>query len=231
MSRILLVRHGQASWGKKDYDHLSPLGERQGAILGTSLAARGIKPKVVVAGGLERQQQTVARICHAAGWVQEVETDPRWNEYDHQAIITAHKPAYRSMTVMKADLVRTFRPYRAFMAMFEKAMIRWAEGEHDEDYAETFSAFTARVEAALSDVLARLGPDDTAVVTTSAGPVCWALTSTLGGEPLMWGRLQYPIVNSSVSTITTSALTGALVAGYNDHSHLDVVDPSLATTR
>ncbi|MEO7071380.1 MAG: histidine phosphatase family protein [Nostocoides sp.] len=231
MSRILLVRHGQASWGKKDYDHLSKLGERQAAILGTSLAARGIKPTIVTAGSLERQQQTVARLCHAAGWEQEVETDQRWNEYDHQAIITAHKPAYRSMTVMKADLVRTFRPYRAFMAMFEKAMIRWAEGEHDGDYPETFSAFTTRVEVGLADILGRLGADETAVVTTSAGPVCWALTSTLGGDPLMWGKLQYPIVNSSVSTITTSPLTGPLVAGYNDHSHLDVVDPALVTSR
>ena len=46
----------------------------------------------------------------------------------------------------------------------------------------------------------------------------------------MWGRLQYPIVNSSVSSITTGA-NGRLVSGYNDHSHLDVVDSSLLTTR
>ena len=170
MSRILLVRHGQASWGKKDYDQLSPLGERQAAILGTSLAARQTHPTIVVAGGLVRHQQTAAKIVGAAGWSIPVDTDDRWNEYDHQAIITAHKPAYRSMTVMKADLVRTFRPYRAFMKMFEAAMIRWAEGNHDEDYAETFAAFTSRVEGALTDLAARLGPEDTAVVSTSAGP-------------------------------------------------------------
>ena len=29
MSQILLVRHGQASWGSDDYDVLSPLGEKQ----------------------------------------------------------------------------------------------------------------------------------------------------------------------------------------------------------
>lgn len=230
MSRVLLVRHGQASWGKKDYDHLSPLGERQAAILGTALVARDVRPRLLVSGGLSRQRQTATRILGAAGWPIDHDVDDRWNEYDHQAIITAHKPAYRSMTVMKADLVRTFRPYRAFMTMFEQAMVRWAGGDHDDDYAETFDSFTSRVEAGLADVLSRLGPDDTAVVTTSAGPVCWALASSLGADPLTWGRLQIPIVNSSVSTVATSRW-GTLVTGYNDHSHLEVIDPQLATTR
>lgn len=230
MSRILLVRHGQASWGKKDYDHLSPLGERQAGILGTALAARHVSPTVVVAGGLARQQDTARRVVGAAGWSAEVEVDDRWNEYDHTAIITAHKPAYRSMTVMKADLVRTFRPYRAFMKMFEQALVRWAEGEHDVDYAEPFAAFTGRIEAALEGLVGRLGAEDTAVVCTSAGPICWALTRTLDADPVAWGHLQVPIVNTSVSAVSTSPY-GVLVTGYNDHSHLDVVDPGLATTR
>ena len=38
MGQILLVRHGQASWGAADYDVLSPLGERQAAALGACLA-------------------------------------------------------------------------------------------------------------------------------------------------------------------------------------------------
>ena len=33
MSILLLVRHGQASWGTEDYDRLSELGERQARVL------------------------------------------------------------------------------------------------------------------------------------------------------------------------------------------------------
>ncbi len=44
VSRILLVRHGQASWGADDYDQLSPLGDEQSRVLGAALAARGITP-------------------------------------------------------------------------------------------------------------------------------------------------------------------------------------------
>ena len=44
MSRILLVRHGQASLGAADYDQLSDLGEEQSRILGAALATQGIRP-------------------------------------------------------------------------------------------------------------------------------------------------------------------------------------------
>ena len=50
MSVVLLVRHGQASFGAEDYDRLSALGEEQSRLLGSSLAARGVRPEVVVRG-------------------------------------------------------------------------------------------------------------------------------------------------------------------------------------
>ena len=34
MTSIYLVRHGQASFGKKDYDNLSEIGEKQSFLLG-----------------------------------------------------------------------------------------------------------------------------------------------------------------------------------------------------
>ena len=50
MSVILLVRHGQASFGAADYDNLSPTGHEQSRVLGAALAARGVSPDLVVAG-------------------------------------------------------------------------------------------------------------------------------------------------------------------------------------
>ncbi|MFV0463520.1 MAG: histidine phosphatase family protein [Nostocoides sp.] len=230
MGKLLLIRHGQASWGKKDYDVLSPLGHRQASILGMTLAARQVRPSTVITGGLRRQNDTLTAIRATAGWDQvNVEVDPRWREYDHQAIIIAHKPAYASMAVMKADLVRTLRPYRAFMDMFTQAMLRWAGGEHDEDYPETFTEFTARVQGALKELQDRKS-DGPVVVVSSAGPICWALNDVLGGSVEAWGRLQVPLVNTSISTLMPTK-QGTLVAGYNDHGHLLQIDPELATYR
>ncbi len=230
MSRILLVRHGQASWGKKDYDVLTDLGLQQAQITGEALRDRGIAPDVVVVGALRRQQLTATALVEAAGWDVHPEIDPGWDEYDHTAIITGHKPAYRSMTLMKADLARTFRPYRAFMLMFEKAMVRWAEGEHDEDYPEPFTAFCNRVEDAFERVMSRLGPNQTAVVCSSAGAITWALTTVLDGDPYLWGRLQRVMMNTSISTVTVET-AGPLMLTFNEHTHLEAVGPGVVTSR
>ena len=64
MSQVLLVRHGQASWGADDYDVLSERGVEQSGVLGAALAARGIEPTVLVSGAMRRHHQTAA----AAVW-------------------------------------------------------------------------------------------------------------------------------------------------------------------
>ena len=58
MGLILLVRHGQASWGAADYDQLSPLGEKQGEVLGSWLAKAGVRPTRLVGGTMRRHRQT-----------------------------------------------------------------------------------------------------------------------------------------------------------------------------
>ena len=58
MGRLVLVRHGQASYGQADYDRLSPTGEQQARALGPTLAGLGLDALFV--GPLRRQQQTAA---------------------------------------------------------------------------------------------------------------------------------------------------------------------------
>ena len=68
MSSILLVRHGQASFGAADYDDLSPTGHEQSRVLGAALAARGVGADLVVAGEMRRHAQTAASLLDGAGW-------------------------------------------------------------------------------------------------------------------------------------------------------------------
>jgi broad specificity phosphatase PhoE len=53
VGQVLLVRHGQASWGADDYDVLSPLGERQATVTGAFLA--GVRPDAVLAAQEQAQ--------------------------------------------------------------------------------------------------------------------------------------------------------------------------------
>ena len=58
MGRLLLVRHGQASFGAADYDCLSELGHRQCVRLGQYLRERGARFEAVVTGTLKRHAQS-----------------------------------------------------------------------------------------------------------------------------------------------------------------------------
>src|SRR5262249_56688449 len=65
MSRLFLVRHGQASFLESNYDKLSPLGERQSRILGEYWAGLGLRFDRVYSGPRSRQRET-ARIAGEA---------------------------------------------------------------------------------------------------------------------------------------------------------------------
>ncbi len=54
---VLLVRHGQASFGADDYDVLSDLGRRQAEVAGEELRRRGLHAPLLVSGGLRRQRR------------------------------------------------------------------------------------------------------------------------------------------------------------------------------
>lgn len=246
MSTIHLVRHGQASFGRSDYDKLSELGEQQSRLAGEALATRGVRPVVMVTGTLQRQQVTGSRMWEAAGWESAVETDGGWNEYDHEDIITAYKPAYRNQALMRADLARHRHPRRAFQEMFVEASARWASGDHDEDYLEPFTQFRDRVALALGRVTSRLGKGEAAVVVTSGGPMSWvaaglmtqeqsALESALTvpsvaapGSATVWNNLASVTVNTGIHTVVHGRSLRLLST--NNHDHLGT-DPELTTYR
>jgi len=87
VGQVLLVRHGQASWGAADYDVLSPLGERQAVATGGFLA--GLRPDAVVHGLMQRQRRTAELMAEAAGWSLAPSVDGRWDEMDHLAVLDA----------------------------------------------------------------------------------------------------------------------------------------------
>src|SRR3569623_387038 len=90
MSVVLLVRHGQASWGAADYDELSALGEQQSRTLGAALAGRGVRPDLIVRGAMKRHRQTAEAAAAGAGWAGPVVEDRGWNEFDHRQMLELH---------------------------------------------------------------------------------------------------------------------------------------------
>ena len=91
MPSILLVRHGQASFGGPDYAVLSDTGHRQAAAVADELRARGVRVGRLVCGGLARQRDTAAPLAEWLGV--DAEVDPRWDEYSTEDLATALEAA------------------------------------------------------------------------------------------------------------------------------------------
>ena len=219
MGRLLLVRHGQASWDAEDYDVLSPTGWEQGRLLGAALASRGTAPTGVVRGGLRRHRETAEALLEGgSSWdLDAVEVDPGWDEFDHVAMLAAHPAPFEGRPDSPAQ----------FQAWFEEATDRWTAGHHDEDYAESFAQFTARVGAAVRRTAERVG-SGTVLVVTSGGPVAAVAAALLSGGDVdvaaaLWLRLNPVCVNSGVTRLVTGR-RGLTLVSFNDHSHLDGVD-------
>ncbi|MGH3656260.1 MAG: histidine phosphatase family protein [Micromonosporaceae bacterium] len=227
MAVIHLVRHGQASFGAREYDKLSPLGTRQSTHLGATLRERGLRPDRVASGTMTRHQETAAACLTVLGDGLVPQTDERWNEFDHTDVIERHKPAYRSRVVMGLDLARTGSPGTAFQAMFDQALTRWTTA--DTGYHETWSAFSTRVSGALEDLAASLERSQTALVFTSGGVISAVAAKLLGGvadrtstgsDPALWLNLNRVTVNTGVTTLIVGRRGTSLVT-FNEHSHLD----------
>jgi len=216
VGQVLLVRHGQASFGADDYDVLSELGWTQGRALGARLAVVGLAPSTLVTGGMRRHRETAGAIAEGAGWADVPgEADPGWAEFDHLGVVAALPDAG---VVEPGDR-------RGFQRVFERATERWASGRHDGDYAEPYAAFVARSCDALARACDLEGP---VVVVSSGGPVAAACASLVaqgapaGAEavlPTLWRHFNTVQVNAGVTRVLVGP-SGRRLLTFNEQAHL-----------
>jgi broad specificity phosphatase PhoE len=255
MAAIYLIRHGQASWGKRDYDALSDQGIEQAKILGEALAQRIGTADAVFCGGMKRHRQTAQyalttmlgkKIAEQSGGDNEHwREDCRWDEYDHQELIVRHKPLYKSHVVMLADLARTLRPREAFQEMFEHALNRWVAQGHDHEYKESWSDFTRRVNDGLADLAAasHTKKDDSdqalvrdesraynTLVFTSGGAISAVVKSLWNMPDTEWMRLNRVIANASITKVVVGK-RGLSLSTFNEHAHFEGEQRSMLSYR
>jgi broad specificity phosphatase PhoE len=215
VSVVILVRHGQASFGTEDYDRLSVTGLRQSEVLGASLADHGVTPSRLVSGRMRRQSETAVAMAKGANWDHEVRVDPAWDEFDVMNFLQTH-----SVGPAATDS-------RAFQHELDAGMRRWADGAVLEDTSERFSEFTARVESGLQRLLEEQAGQGPAIVSTSAGAISWVVTSLIGGGVEQWVRLNRVCINAAVTKVVQGRQGMSLVS-FNEHGHFQ---PSEVTYR
>lgn len=231
MGAVYLIRHGQASFGKDNYDQLSDIGHEQANALGQALKDR-LHPDAVFRGSMLRHEQTADGALGAMDSTCVQQIDEGYNEYDHEELIVRLRPMYANRLMMKADLAKTLNPRKAFQTMISEAIRRWMSGEHDPEYRETWTAFQARCNEALTQTIAACGPSKTVLVFTSGGVISVIAQRLLGLSNESTLTLQWTLANAAVTKVIYSSRNGAQhLSSLNEHVHFEGEHARLITYR
>lgn len=207
MPVVLLVRHGQASFGADDYDVLSDLGREQAAVVGAELTRRGLRAPLLISGALRRQRDTAALL----GLGVEPRIDPRWDEYDHLGLLRRYPSGEPNDGSS-----------RGLQVLLDAALVRWAG-----DATGGWDRFRSGASDALAEA-AHQGRD--AVVVTSGGVIAAVCAALLGAGPEAFVALNRVTANCALTKVVVGR-SGASLVAFNEHAHFEGPNRRLLTYR
>lgn len=162
---LLMVRHGQASFGKANYDELSERGHVQAYHLGLWLADHQHAFSHVRVGGMHRHKQTLDGIAKAYKerglTLPDFDTDVDLNEFDHGAVFNAYIRQNADHAIVKAA---ASGETRATGAMVYAALVAWMNN-HLGELPESWDAFGSRAQQA-AERLHDLDSEETLVISS-----------------------------------------------------------------
>lgn len=219
MSRLLLIRHGQASFGAADYDVLSKRGIEQSRQLGAHLARTGLAIDALYRGPRKRHIDTVAHMRAAAAETGHELPEPialdELDEYPAFELLRYWLPQLRERHPRLAEGLA-----RGSARAIEEITQLWARGELDTGDLESFVDFEGRVSAALDRIRASHGRGVTVAAVTSGGPVSVAVKRCLELSPDKAIAVAWVVINSSITELAFSEERLGLIA-LNRIPHLD----------
>ena len=227
MGRLILVRHGQASFGAADYDQLSELGYEQGRMLGRWWAQRGKGIDRVYCGPMKRHLQTCEMTAEGMGaaWG-EVRQVPELAEYSATDLFKVGLP---QLLVTRPELADELRRYQAggpdaaksFQKVLEALGRAWAGGEVGGEGLESWPEFRQRVARGMERMLAEATRGSTVVAFTSGGSIGAAVGLMLDLDDVKAIELSWQIHNCALTTALFSGQRASLSA-FNATPHLSL---------
>ncbi len=227
MASVLLIRHGQASFGTTDYDRLSDVGQEQSRRLGRWFKQTGHVPDLIVVGPLRRHAHTADLCVEAAGVSAPRITIDGLDEFDHEEVLARHRPELASHEALVAELAKLEHPHRAFQQMFSEAVARWTGGEFDHEYTRSWPAFRAAVIGGMQALAAQQAR--TIWAFTSGGPIAVIANALVGAPIAEVFTLSWPLVNTSTSRVSIGPQRRSLIS-YNGWPHLEGADTKAMVT-
>ena len=213
MAAIYLVRHGQASFGKANYDKLSDKGEKQAEILGEFWQDTPLSNNIY-RGNLLRHRQTLENfyVGHQSTHP-EITIEHGFNEFNHMQVLERFDEKWQDPYFMESIDLTNQDANKIFQQEFSDAMRRWVNGEH-HDYDESWIEFKARCVNALADAIEkslasskeqRSNPEQGDIyIFTSGGAIAVLVQHVLGLTDDMALKLNQRIRNASVTKLLYS---------------------------
>ena len=239
MSRLFLIRHGQASFLERNYDKLSRKGEEQSRILGEYWAGLKVRFDRVYSGPRVRQRET-ARIVgdtfKAAGlpWPEPAVLET-FDEFQAETVLERCLPELIETdagikTMHDAFKQAQTRPeqFKTFQRMFEVVIGRWAEGQLPLGGVEPWPDFCTRVQRGLTQLSSNGSRGQQIAIFSSGGPVGVAMQRALGLSTEATLKAAWMVRNCSFSEFLFSAGRFTL-SSYNATPHF--TDPEMITHR
>ena len=225
MSELILVRHGQASFGKASYDKLSERGVEQVQMLARHWQATGERFDAIYSGSLLRQKETANELLDLGReqTLQLIE-HPHLNEYNGDPLLQLYLRDHAVHEGFDPPPLFPIKEERLFQRLFEHATAKWIKNElrpTPEDSAfEHWADFQRRVHGMLDDIMARHTSGARVLLSTSGGVIAMALQRVLQFPDEQVITTNWMVHNSSVTRIKYGNGKMSLTQ-FNSLSHLD----------
>jgi broad specificity phosphatase PhoE len=239
MSRLFLVRHGQASFLERNYDKLSAKGEEQARILGSYWAGLNVVFDRVYSGPKVRQRET-ARIAGEAykatgiPWPEPTVLNA-FDEFQAEAVMERSLPelvetdaGIRQMHAAFKDANTRPEQFKTFQEIFEVIIGRWAAGQLPLEGIEPWADFSDRVQSGLAQLSTDGSGGQNIAIFSSGGPVGVAMQRALDLSTESTLKAAWMVRNCSFSEFLFSPGRFTL-SSYNNTAHF--TDPEFLTHR
>ena len=211
MTEIYLVRHGQASFGKKDYDNLSEIGLQQSYLIGKYFKKINLNFDKAFVGTLKRQIQTYEQIIKSFNNSLDFENSSLLNEYDVKSVLLAFVKG-RHLTHDE------LHDKKVHFNLLRNAVDAWSEDKITHSVNETWKEFNDRAKKFLKIIGG--SKSKSILVVSSGGTISMILKQILNMPSSQFVNFHFQIYNSSYSKIKFNEF-GMSLSLFNSIAHLD----------
>jgi broad specificity phosphatase PhoE len=223
MANLLIIRHGQASFGADNYDQLSTLGQHQAYLTGEFLSQSGVQLSAAFSGDLSRQCETGERILAQLDNAPSLVIDPRFNEVQTDEQVAVMTPLLCEQDPRFAALMADMnKDSKSFQKIIETVFNYWVSPNCQVAGIQSWRAYSEGVVSAFESALASAESGSTSAIFTSGGTIATLVGHVLGLSADRVYEFYEPVFNCSITRLIFNARKCSL-STFNDVSHLQLM--------